>query len=352
MTIVSRQVAPEHLTALLRRANLLTTGEVVDVAVETARDTLVSRITRLRIACSGASPTVPSHVILKTERDGVDERMRDLGSREATFYDIVAPATPADVLPRCYEARSGSGQPWHLVLEDLTDSHEPAASWPIPPPVERVHAVVTAHARFHAAWWDDERLGISVGAFADQTGQLDRFVDALPRDFAIFADHLGDRLSAERRRIYERLIAAAPRLLTRYRSHRHLTLVHGDAHVWNSLLPRDPGRSDVRLLDWDSWRVDTASDDLAYMMALHWYPDWRRRHESEVLGRYHDVLVSEGVRGYSLEALRADYRSSVLWQITTPLWQANHALAPVIWWNNLERIMLAVDDLGCRELLD
>jgi hypothetical protein len=23
----------------------------------------------------------------------------------------------------------------------------------------------------------------------------------------------------------------------------------------------------------------------------------------------------------------------------------------VIWWNNLERILLAVDDLGCRDLL-
>jgi hypothetical protein len=26
-------------------------------------------------------------------------------------------------------------------------------------------------------------------------------------------------------------------------------------------------------------------------------------------------------------------------------------IPPVIWWNNLERILLAVDDLGCRELL-
>jgi Ser/Thr protein kinase RdoA (MazF antagonist) len=185
---------------------------------------------------------------------------------------------------------------------------------------------VAAHARFHAAWWDHERLGVSVGAFSDQAGRLDRFVDALPNDLAVFADRLGDRLSAERRRIYERLITAAPRLLARYRSHRHLTLVHGDAHVWNALLPHDPGGTDVRLLDWDAWRVDTATDDLAYMLALHWYPDWRHRYEHDVLGRYHDVLVSNGV--------------------------LDHALAPVIWWNNLERILLAVDDLGCCELLD
>jgi hypothetical protein len=26
-------------------------------------------------------------------------------------------------------------------------------------------------------------------------------------------------------------------------------------------------------------------------------------------------------------------------------------IPPRVWWNNLERIMLAVDDLGCRDLL-
>jgi hypothetical protein len=26
-------------------------------------------------------------------------------------------------------------------------------------------------------------------------------------------------------------------------------------------------------------------------------------------------------------------------------------IAPRVWWNNLERIMLAIDDLGCRDLL-
>jgi hypothetical protein len=98
--------------------------------------------------------------------------------------------------------------------------------------------------------------------------------------------------------------------------------------------------------------VDTATDDLAYMLALHWYPDWRRRYERDSLQRYHDTLVAHGIRDYPFEALCQDYRHSVLWQITTPMWQANHTLPPVIWWNNLERIMLAVRDLGCLELLE
>lgn len=218
--------------------------------------------------------------------------------------------------------------------------------------MQRLHAVAAAHARFHAAWWDDVRLGVSVGAFADTSGVLDRYLAAFPKDLATFADRLGGRLSAERRAVYERLIAAASPLLARYRSHRHLTIVHGDAHLWNALLPRDQSLDDVRLIDWDGRRVDTATDDLAYMIAVHCFPDWRRRYERESLQRYHDALVVDGVRGYAFDALWEDYRQSVLWQITTPRRQANHGLVPAIWWNHLDRIMSAVHDLGCLELLD
>jgi len=47
------------------------------------------------------------------------------------------------------------------------------------------------------------------------------------------------------------------------------------------------------------------------------------------------------------QALKDDYSLSDLWQIAA-VWQP---ISPaVIWWNKLERVMLAVDDLGCRGL--
>ena len=349
MTAVPPELAPDQLTALLRRAGVLAHGEVSDVVVETARDTLISHIVRLRVTYAGDAG--PSHVFFKARRDGGDPAWQEFGRKEALFYSTVAGAMPAGLLPRCYDAVAGS-EHWHLLLEDLTVSHEPSADWPLPPPIERFNLVLDAHARFHAAWWNDARLGTLAGGFADDTGALDRSLASFPKEVATFADRLGDRLSVERKRIYERLIAAAPRLCARYRSHAHMTIVHGDAHAWNALLPRDPGGSDVRLIDWDAARLGVASDDLAYMMATHFFPDWRRRHEQESLRRYHGILVAQGVRDYSFDALADDYRLSALWQIATPMWQANHGIPPWIWWNHLERTMAAVHDLGCLELLD
>jgi hypothetical protein len=338
----------DHLTDALRRCGALTNGRVRDVVVENSRPTLLSRIVRLRLTYDGAVDA-PDFVILKT---GQPDRagLSDWGRREVEFYAQAATAMPLRVVPRCFEAAwDADKKDWHLLLEDLTSSHMIATAWPLPPTQEQCERMVHALARLHAEWWDDRRFGVSVGAWLDADAVSEN-LQRLSEHYETFADRLGDRLSPERRDLYERFLDAAPRLLARYHSHRNLSIVHGDAHVWNFFLPRDGG-DDVRIFDWDAWRVGVASNDLAYMMATHWYPDRRRRLERPVLDHYHATLVASGVLGYDRHALDDDYRLSALWQITTPVWQAAIDLPAMIWWSHLERIMLAVDDLGCRDLL-
>jgi Ecdysteroid kinase-like family len=342
---------PEHLTDVLRRAGVLGGGRVSRVEIETARDTLVSRIARARLAYDGAADGAPDRLFLKSARVDGPIPAVEAGRKEVEFYERVAPASPPDLVPRCFEAVwEPEAKRWHILLEDLAESHMIVGEWPLPPTVEQCERIVETYARFHAHWWDDARLGGSIGTFLD--GQAEAMVSEFPARLARFADRLGDRFSPERRRLYERFVAAAPRLLDRYRTHRDLTIVNGDSHVWNLFYPRESSRTDVRLIDWSGWRVDTATDDLAYMMAVHWYPERRRRLERPLLDRYHAALVAHGVRGYDRAALAEDYRLSVLWQLTTPEWQADHHLPAVIWWSHLERIVAAVDDLGCRDLLD
>jgi Ecdysteroid kinase-like family len=350
MTEPPAAAQPEHLSEALRRCGVLRDGRVHDVAVENARATILSRIMRLRLAYDGDAGDAPRSVFFKT---GLPERLDGSwspGRQEVAFYTQVAAAMSAPLVPRCFDAHwDADTKGWHLILEDLTDSHMIATAWPVPPTFAQCESIIRARARFHAHWWDDPRLGAAIGTWlpADNS-QLERFA----QEFARFANRMGEGLPSERRDLYQRLIEAGARLNRRYHSHRNLTIVQGDAHVWNIFLPRADDSEDVRLFDWDSWRVDVATDDLAYMMAMHWYPDRRRGAERPLLDAYHAELLAHGVTGYDRHALDDDYRLSVLWQITTPVWQANYNIPPVIWWNNLERIFLAVEDLGCRELLE
>jgi aminoglycoside phosphotransferase (APT) family kinase protein len=237
------------------------------------------------------------------------------------------------------------------LLEDLAATHVTATTWPVPPTSDQCRKIVESLARVHAKWWDDPGLGISVGTWAD-ADTLDRSRRTLSDHLARFNDRFGDRIPPERREFYDRWLDAAPRLRQRYLSHRNVTIVHGDAHVWNCQLPRDGEGGGVRFFDWDSWHIDVGTSDLAYMMAMHWYPERRRQFERPLLDHYHETLLAHGVGGYDRGALEDDYRLSVLLRSATPVWQWAAGIPPAIWWNNLERIFMAVDDLGCRTLLD
>ncbi len=315
---------------------------VGEVKVERSFPTVLSHIFRLRLAYEGDPDGAPGSLILKAglaDRPGGPWRP---GHREVAFYREVAPATPAGLLLRCLDSRADAESgTWHLLLEDLTDSHRIATAWPLPPAYDQSAAIIGAEARFHAAWWNDERLGVSIGTVGEAS------LDAMAAQFDSFARDFGDRLPAGRRELHRCLLRSAPRLLARTQPR---TIVHGDAHAWNCFLPKAGG--EPRLFDWDAWGINHASDDLAYLMAVHWYPDQRHAFEHRLLNRYHDELLAHGVTGYSRASLQEDYRVSVLWQIARAIWQQSIAIPPVIWWNNLERLHLAIDDLDCRALLD
>jgi thiamine kinase-like enzyme len=321
------------------------------VTVELSSPTVISHIYRLRPTYEGEAEGAPATLFLKARHLDRSGGAGLHGKREVEFYRSLAPATPPGLLPHCHDShRDDATGDWHLLLEDLKDTHASASQWPVPPTLADSESIVRTLARFHAAWWDDPRLGTSIGTWPDpaNTAQSQKTMTEV---VARFADALGDRLPAERRAFYDRLIDRTAPLSARYHSHRNMTIVHGDAHAWNFLLPKEGTVTGVKLFDWDSWRPDYGTDDLSYLMALHWYPDLRRARESHLLDVYHAELLAHGVGGYDRQALQDDYRLSVLWQTMTPVWQHAGNVPSWIWWSHLARIHLAADDLGCRELL-
>jgi hypothetical protein len=213
---------------VLRHHGLLTDGQVNNIVVESSRATILSQIIRLQLTYDSASPEAPHSVILKA---ALPDRDWNAGAQEVAFYTQVASAMSGRLVPRCFDVHSDEQRKtWHLLLEDLAESHFIATTWPLLPTMEQCATIVEARARFQAAWWDDPRLGASVGTWSDPEATNRRLQD-LAAKFERFSDRLGDNLPPERRRIFERLFSKAPRLLTRYHARQNLTIVQGDAHV-------------------------------------------------------------------------------------------------------------------------
>lgn len=197
--------------------------------VESSRTTLLSNVARLRLEYSpDADVRLPARLFLKASRPDPNPELAASGLKEVAFYQTVAPRMPPGIVARCYDlARDPETRIFHLLLEDLAETHFVVTEWPLPPTREQCERIIETYARFHATWWNEPRLGTEVGTLQDEAG-LRQWLEGYQRRFVAFVDRLGDRLPAERRRIYERVIASAWTLTSRYRSREHLTVVHGD----------------------------------------------------------------------------------------------------------------------------
>jgi hypothetical protein len=88
------------------------------------------------------------------------------------------------------------------------------------------------------------------------------------------------------------------------------------------------------------------------MMALMWFPDVLAMWEKPLLERYYQKLLSLGVKDYSHDDFKWDYRFGVLCHLFSPVLQASGGfVTATTWWHSLERILAAFCDLDCGELL-
>lgn len=340
----AEQITEDWLTRLLQEKGQLDRGKVTVIEKKASRP-FGSTVFQLEVSYSeDASKTAPSHLFLKMEQAGSLAK-----DREIVFYSSVASEMPDGPLVHCFEAvyemESGA---YHLLLEDLSKTHfmlEKEA----PAPKQDIKRILAALAQFQAYWWDHPRLNVDLSRPVDE--ELIHGGDN--SWFPGFVDFMGDRLSVERRKIYEKVLERLPELLKkRLVETKNRTLVHDDAHVWNFLMPNNSEKDKVYLVDWQQWGLSAGPHDVAYMITLFWYPERRQTMEKELIKHYHERLQAYGVSNYAWEACWYDYRLFTIRNLLVPLW----AWANGHWWwhrwAQLEKSILAFQDLECAELLE
>lgn len=351
------QITPAWLTQRLREGGHLDQGRVVSVEPHGQQSDAAGGPgfhggNRIEIRYSSdAPPSAPSRLYLKAYDGAV---YKSAGEREVAFYTSVAASMPYPPAVHCFDAaydpETGA---YHLLLEDVSETHrtvhpeEPATG-------SDIERMLDALARLHAYWWGHPQLGQGIGALP-AAATISRSFLQLRDVFPEYADYLGDRLSTQRRHNYEAILAKYPEVLTRrLAEHGTLTVVHDDAHAGNFLLPREADGQRVYLVDWQQWGVQVGLHDVAYLVALFWYPERRARMEQPVVRGYHGRLRQYGVDRYEWEACWDDYRLQAIGNLLVPFWawvnEREH------WgfhrWHQLEKAMSAYDDLGCAELLE
>ena len=300
----------------------------------------LSDLVGVTLAWTGAT-SAPTQAVLKASHLG-------FGQEELPFYQTIAERLNCPVVPKFFAGGTDeqTGRTW-LLMEDLSGSHERPSEAPLPPTLARSTKLVEALAQFHAAGWDNAGWQGAGPTLWQRLRASEWLESAAERLFG----QAGDALDSRTRVMYTRFLRDFPALVERSEQLHWRTLVHGDAHVWNWMLPRNDKLDLPKLIDWDGWHVGVGVWDLAYMMALQWDREVRQRFENQLLDRYYAALVTSGVSGYSREELQEDYRLAVLLHLRTPIARFARNMSAYVWWPQLVRIQHAAEDLRCLEML-
>jgi len=346
------QATPLWLTGVLHHSGHLPEGEVRSLSVTREFTEQLGSISYfLAVTYSDdATPGAPSRLFLKLPRPNpAPESTAWAGEKEIHLYQAFLPHQRDLPIIQCYDAIYDADlRKYHLLLDDLSDTHDQPA-WHLEIAARYITQTVDCLSQFHAYWWEHPRLSAIAGALPDAAtmqAEIQRLQDA----FAGFADVAGDRLSAQDRRIYEAVLAALPALWRHRTNPRGQTLVHGDAHFWNFLYPRDPERHHTCMLDWQLSHTCPGTQDLAYAIVLR-YPHRTPAIEYDLIKRYYDRLLLHGVQNYSWEACWDDYRRQAAEQVLFPLRFWMNGLPTDFWSIFLHRPLAAFRELGCAEVL-
>jgi hypothetical protein len=346
------QASPEWLTEALSRGGALSQGRVAQVQVRTEYS-YTSTVAWLTLCYTpDAPPQAPRQLFLKLSRPGGDQRVvgDEQRRREVIFHTAVAGAMDQPPVVRChwasYSQETGEAL---LLFDDVSKTHLSVGPTQAPP-LWQAERAIDAFAEMHAFWWDHPELGE---------------IDALPSGDSV-AEHVAntrahwDRFrplieahsTPGQHRLYASVLEQLPRLWQRLLMGSGLTLIHGDAHMANVMLPRTPTGDRALIIDWQLWGISFGAMDLAHLMALGWGRETRATMEEHLVRRYHRALIEHGVAGYSWADCWRDYRLAVILRVLfMPMWFWNAGQTEAVWRGCLARALQAAEDLACQELL-
>ena len=133
-----------------------------------------------------------------------------------------------------------------------------------------------------------------------------------------FLEAFGATLSPAVKAIVEEIGQKAVKIQTSF-AQPPITIVHGDYRVDNLFFASPQGGAEFAVADWQIVFKGNGAFDLAYLLTGSLETEVRRAHERELLACYHAGLVAGGVKGYSLDDCRDDYRFWVMLGFAWPV---------------------------------
>lgn len=298
----------EWLTHVLRSSGVIDATHVTDVSVTPVGTGQMCDSVRLRLRYDH-EVDAPATIIAKLPAADPTSRATALALRsyeiEVRFYQQVAPTLPLRT-PRVYHSDIDvETASFVLLMEDLAPAEQGDQLAGCTP--EQAAAALDELVNLHAPRWDDPTLAELDWLHGDPEQRQMFMIGLLPMLWQGFRERYADRLGPEVHEAGDALFASLEGFMRE--DTRPWTIAHGDYRLDNLLFTTEGGRtSSVTVVDWQTCTHGPALSDVAYFIGAGLLAEDRRRHEQDLVRRYHDALLSRGVRDYDWDRCWRDHR--------------------------------------------
>lgn len=351
---------PEHITAgWLADVLEVASDAIRDISVDFVGDAVGNTsdvyFVRMDVAEDSGLPESLVAKMIPQFEGAIDVcKTLKLFQREIENYRHVAGPTPIRTPELFWSEFDPETSLGFMLMEDCSGCASLDQTLPVPTTFDQLLALVEASARLHAHWWNPQSLPPGVLSVGNPVRMA---------FFNMIADGWKDLLAggagSETLPAYGRSVATKfaenIRDLTENRwPTENMTVTHLDYRVDNVFLEPETNRPVI--FDWQGASYGKGAFDLAYLLATGYEHGFRRQHEQACLDRYHQVLTSEGVTGYSMEDLQQDYRFGMvfnLWVVPfTAILDLSSDRGQALVNKIIGGIFQGIEDHGAAEMLD
>lgn len=344
---------PQLLTGILRANEILGENEAVAKISQVSQSEsnfAKHYILALQYKDFRTQRHAPDRIFVKF---GGNDSPDEFAKKEVNFYTKIVPVLKQRLdknllrFPTCYDAYfdEAVGQ-YHIILDDISQEFKPSPEKAPPTPRHREQVIDTL-AHFHAVWWEHPLLEDL--APLPTAASIEQMIEKYQQKLEELDKAVGKYIEPRHREILRIVSQNYPaKRRERLEAGKGITLVHRNLHPKNILY----SSMETMIVDWESWRVDTGTDDLAYMIACYWPNHLRKFQEKVLLKRYYQALIDYGVRDYSWDDFQYDYKASlvrILGFLLAAWTRKKHTSG---YWGVLETAMAVFDELECMTVLE
>jgi aminoglycoside/choline kinase family phosphotransferase len=251
----------------------------------------------------------PATMIAKLPAGDPTSRATALAMRsyeiEVRFYQQIAPTLPLCTPHLYYGDIDVETASFVLLMEDLAPAEQGDQLVGCTP--EQATAALDELVNLHAPRWDDPTLADVSWLHGDPEQRQMFMLGLLPMLWQGFRDRYAERLGPDVHEAGDALFANLDGYLRK--DTQPWTIAHGDYRLDNLLFTTvDGATSSVAVVDWQTCTHGPALNDVAYFIGAGLLADDRRRHEHDLVRRYHDALLGRGVGDYDWDRCWRDHR--------------------------------------------